>query len=409
MFHRFSLVTLVLTLLLVGCNSDSDSSTSSENARQAAQEGLATLRKMATGPQYGFFGYESESDVGNEDLGEPFAIKTLHFDDLVASTTPTESLIIDDEELLYPVMVRGATISSILIGRMTGDNWQFIETGSADNINQALKMIAAYSFDRKSCYLMDLDEIEMELLGCQRDGSLRLVPLYSSSPSIVVGTEYSFADIADAMKSEVKDSRAEYANMLPPVSDLSAEQFTLPQSQQSAESTKLLNVSLIGQEQDQWCWAATGRMTMLFAGGDAPQQCVQANAVFPSQNTCCQNGNTTVCNNPEYPRYNAWGFNSSTRWANGYENSVNPSWETIKNLISSGQPLAFLWGWNSGGGAHYMVAVGYYEDATTRTVYINDPWPVGSGERKAVRFEKWIGGDNYDNTLKLYIHNITPK
>ena len=46
MFHRFSVVTLVLTVLLVGCNSESDSPTRSESAQQAAEEGLATLRKM---------------------------------------------------------------------------------------------------------------------------------------------------------------------------------------------------------------------------------------------------------------------------------------------------------------------------------------------------------------------------
>ena len=85
------------------------------------------------------------------------------------------------------------------------------------------------------------------------------------------------------------------------------------------------------------------------------------------------------------------------------------SWNDLKAAIDSGYPVAFFWKWTSGGG-HYQVAVGYSEDATGSTnqmVYVNDPWPVGTGAQTSYTYADWVGGSSYDHTQEGYYHDIT--
>ncbi|MEI8356738.1 MAG: papain-like cysteine protease family protein, partial [Deltaproteobacteria bacterium] len=246
--------------------------------------------------------------------------------------------------------------------------------------------------------------------GYKSNGVIMLIPLYdSASPLLIAGTKYLFTDIAAQIKREVQTARDEYHDMIPPVSgDTSTPKPTAAASSTPLKATgkasKILGVSLSAQEQDEWCWAASGRMTMLFLGGDLGKitQCEQANTA-QSQTKCCTDGSSAACNKPHYPEYDKWGFTAQ------YSDSATPpSWELLKGSIDGGKPLAFGWQWNAGGG-HMMVAVGYYEDASTtpakRMVNVYDPWPVNVGKKQSMTYSAWTGGEDYK--WGGYFYNIT--
>lgn len=399
------------------------SNKSSSPQMQAAETGLETLRSMAESPEFQFFGYESASDVGNEELGEPMAIKRIDINALLNSETPSDSMIVDSNEYLFPVMVRAKIIGSIQI-MIDDDSWEYVAIRSKAEVEKALEIISANALAIEDSYILDLKEIEMVFVGYESSGRNILIPIFlGASTTLVPGAKYEFTVIAASIKSAIISAKDSYKSMVPPnpsdqdssqvsaIGELFNDRSSSSQVIKAASKTsKLLNITLYPQVQDQWCWASTGMMTMLFAGGDPKTitQCAQANDAF-SQDSCCVAGQTNQCNKSYYPLYDNWGFTAKEVYK---EEGTALSWNALKASIDAGKPVAFLWKWSSGGG-HYMVARGYYEDLTTnpvtRMVHINDPWPPNVGEQNSVTYEKWVGGPKYDNLQTCYYYDILKK
>lgn len=412
----FNIVPALLIAMLILCSCSSSSSSNEGN--QAALDGLEALRNMAQLSEYDFFGYESSSDIGKETLGDPIKVKTLDFEALVSENTPRESMIIDDDTYLFPVLVKGKAIGGVITEYIDGE-WEFVSTGSKTIVTTALNMIRANGLNEDSCYLLDLEEIDISFIGYEKNGRNILIPLYSSDElQLMSGVSYNFTDIAQKIKLILIDSQEDYENMIPSESDDEAlsgpsleEVFNVPasplQALETPKTEKILNVELIAQEEEEWCWAATGRMTMLYAGGDASAitQCAEANNAF-NQNSCCDDGGTTSCNKPYRPMYADWGF-TAEKVFDPYGAAM--TWGDYKKTIDAGEPVAYLWRWRAGGG-HYMVAVGYYEDATTyppiQMVLMNNPWPPNVGRKECITYAKWVGGDRYNNRQTCYFYNI---
>lgn len=424
-------IVIGLFTLLSGCSGgSSQASNPQQGPEQAAKDALVTLRDLATGVDFEFYGYKSEGDVGREALGKPLLIKTLDFERLASSDVYNTSLIIDADEYLYPVYVNNETITGIRVGRIADGIWGLVATeADATDFDAADEAIKSHSFERSSCYLLDLEEIELLILGCERRGELKLVPLYTPSEAFETDREYSFAEIIEPIKSELLAQKDTDPNIPPIVGLLDAPSIpygnlasstlsplnAATETNQPLINSKLLaGVPLIGQMQGQWCWAATAEMTMKFAARTAPSQCAQATKAqdtfdFSKQSSkrdCClsENAASKFCNNPWYPEYENWAFKSS------YINKA-PTWKELKFLIDGNKPLAFLWRWKpvSDGNAHYMVAVGYKTVSSKNFVQYLDPWPVGKGKKVAVPFDEWIGGQpsNYDHVFGIYFTEIS--
>jgi hypothetical protein len=415
-------VSRIIAVLILACLAFliTCSSNHSDNHRQAAEYGLITLRNMAQDSEFHFYGYESASDVGKEELGDPIEVKTIDLDALIESGVPGDYMIIEKNEYLFPVMVREKPIGSIQIMIDEG-KWEYVATKSKAGIEKALEIISANSLDPDNCYLLDLEEIELVFVGYESNGRNILIPLFKNeSCPFVPGTKYEFTKIANDIKSEILFARDSYNNMVPSDSnDLNEQRASKikelpgynsspkPVREYDSKTNNFLNIKLIPQMQNQWCWAATGLMTMLFAGGEpsAITQCAQANDAF-SQDSCCTDGGTKECNKPYRPLYSNWGFTAKKIFN---PEGAGLSWTALKGLIDNGKPVAFLWRWKKGGG-HYMVAVGYYEDLTTnpvtRMVHINNPWPPDVGEQQSVTYDKWIGGPDFNNLQTCYFYDI---
>ena len=159
----------------------------------------------------------------------------------------------------------------------------------------------------------------------------------------------------------------------------------------------VLNVPLIAQQTDEWCWAASGEMVMSYEGDDV-SQCEQANYHF-SMSGCCDDPTPTACVQPGYPDFGYWGF-SFQQTAPG----VALTFAQLTSQFASNLPVAYSWRWTRGGG-HMMVAIGV--DSATTMVYINNPWPPNTGDTT------WITYSNYVSQSGVHTHgrdwyDITP-
>lgn len=173
---------------------------------------------------------------------------------------------------------------------------------------------------------------------------------------------------------------------------------------------KKLNVPLYAQQTNMWCWAASGEMIMSYLGNDVAQ-CTQANNRFgytdccpvppclPSGSHCIQGG---------WPQYDKYGFTySSTAWRTAL------TWEQLVGQIDANKPVGFAWGW-TGGGGHYMVAIGYATIMGTKWVCVNNPWApapgctkTGGGAYQMITYADYVQGPGHTHWKDDY--NITRK
>lgn len=141
-----------------------------------------------------------------------------------------------------------------------------------------------------------------------------------------------------------------------------------------------LPVSVYAQETSQWCWAASAQMIMSYLGKDVPQ-CEQANRRF-GRSDCCVTPNSSSCEQPGWPDFDGYGFNSNTSGALSF-NDLNSQ---VQGL---GRPVAFSWGW-TGGGGHMMVAMGARTVAGQNWVTINDPWAPNWGDQRDILYTAYV-------------------
>ena len=148
-----------------------------------------------------------------------------------------------------------------------------------------------------------------------------------------------------------------------------------------------LPVPLEGQQQSNWCWAASAQMIMEYHGVTVPQ-CVQANDAL-GRSDCCGGSPPSVCNTTGWPSFGTYGFL--------YTTTIGPFTldEIAEEIGCRERPIAFTWAWDGGGG-HMMVAFGFDESGW---VLIHDPLPVGYGSTSAITYSAYFDGPGY-------IHNI---
>jgi hypothetical protein len=120
------------------------------------------------------------------------------------------------------------------------------------------------------------------------------------------------------------------------------------------------------QQASNWCWAASGQMTMRFLGHDVAQ-CTEANNEF-TMTSCCQS-NSGGCNNGGWPEYGKYAFTADRT------SDKELTWAQVQGQVyCSRKPFAFSWHW-PGGGGHMMVLKGYMTVGGTQYVDVNDPEP----------------------------------
>jgi Papain-like cysteine protease AvrRpt2 len=157
-----------------------------------------------------------------------------------------------------------------------------------------------------------------------------------------------------------------------------------------------LQVKLTGQLTKMWCWAASAEMVMHYAGQQV-SQCKQANHMF-GRTDSCHDPTPYDCVKGGWPQFQAWGFNSD-------QTAVNAalSFDAIRAQIDADHPFPFAWRW-TGGGGHMMTAVGYADIGGNQLVYVNDPWPVSTGDPAVITYANFVGGDTWQGANASHTH-----
>lgn len=401
----------LVTLFFSACSDSSNN----EVPKETVHVGLETLRALANSGNHAFFGYLSRDEIGTEELREPFEVKFLNIEALKSDPDPAaniDDLIEKKSEMIYPVHVQGKISTSIKLA-LEDNEYKVVSIGSLTLVNDFMEMTKRLGLTVNDCFLLEIPGTELCFVGSPEDGPFTVTPLYDNSAmGLESGMPLSLASIADALKQYCIEEENQYELMVPR-SEAGEYEPELHTADTEPPSSVLLNVTLYPQQQDQWCWAASGRMTMVFAGGDPDKitQCAEANDAF-SQTACCSNGASTDCNIPYFPLYQNWGFDFSLNTNDDGKYLIDFPFELLKQELSKEHPIAFLWRWASSGG-HYQVAIGYSEDTSKdppdQFVNILNPWPVGVGDTVTIPYSIWLKGSSdtiADHELRAAFYDI---
>ena len=170
---------------------------------------------------------------------------------------------------------------------------------------------------------------------------------------------------------------------------------------------QVLNVPVVTQEQNQWCWVGVSASTLQYYGSNIAQctiaEYTRVQAIwhnFGSVN-CCTDPNQG-CN---YWNYN-WGYAGSIQdilqhWGvNNYGYGSYLSLSQIQTEIGGLRPFIIRWGWVSSGG-HFVVGHGI----SGTTMYYMDPW---YGEGAKIAAYNWVISDGNHNWTHTNILTTTP-
>ncbi|MFQ6266489.1 papain-like cysteine protease family protein [Kutzneria viridogrisea] len=140
---------------------------------------------------------------------------------------------------------------------------------------------------------------------------------------------------------------------------------TLPASTSAVPSSYYDNISMQSQQQNQWCWAASGTTIASYFNYSVNQNTFCNLAKGRDTSYSCPNWQGTL--GDVQNAFYQLGFSYTGDYLNG-----TISFSSLQQQISANQPLETRIGWTSGGG-HMHVLYGY--DSAKGTVSYGDPWP----------------------------------
>lgn len=130
--------------------------------------------------------------------------------------------------------------------------------------------------------------------------------------------------------------------------------------------TENLLLNMQRQEQDNWCWSAVATSVSLhYYQQSGWTQCELVNEELV-ETTCCQNGNSKICDKPWYLEKALQRTGNLENW-----NIGNVPFEVIKQRIDNEKVIGARIGWEDGGG-HFVVIDGY-NDNSDQFISIRDP------------------------------------
>ncbi|MGW4647578.1 papain-like cysteine protease family protein [Kitasatospora sp. NPDC004289] len=158
----------------------------------------------------------------------------------------------------------------------------------------------------------------------------------------------------------------------------------------TALGVRKLNLTMQQQQQDNWCWAASGNTIATYFGYTYSQNQFCNAAFNRSINSSCPNNQATLGNVQTALRY--IGINSGS-YVTGYLR-----YSTVQTEIDANRPIETRIQWSSGGG-HMHVLYGY--DTGNNWVYWGDPWPSNYRYNWA-DYNYYVNNNTFSWTHSLY-------
>ncbi|AJE86327.1 MULTISPECIES: papain-like cysteine protease family protein [Streptomyces] len=158
----------------------------------------------------------------------------------------------------------------------------------------------------------------------------------------------------------------------------------------AAAASNQLGITMQAQEQDNWCWAASGNTIADYYGHDYSQNTFCNAAFGRATDSSCPNSQATL---GDVQNAFDWAGINSGSYVSGWLN-----YATVQSEINADRPVETRIGWTSGGG-HMHVIYGF--DTASSLVYWGDPWP--SSDRYNWASHSWYTSNNsFDWTHSLY-------
>jgi len=161
---------------------------------------------------------------------------------------------------------------------------------------------------------------------------------------------------------------------------------------------KELRTPLILQEQDLWCWAASGQMVMT-AFKMSISQCNQANTYF-NREDCCLNPDR--CDATGLPPFNQFGLETDSTECGAL------SWQDLKTEIGC-RKKPFCVSWRdtddptlTDTAGHMMVVSGYKRQDGEDWVKVLDPADVRVTEPAWILYSEYVRGSGYEHWDDYY-------
>lgn len=159
-----------------------------------------------------------------------------------------------------------------------------------------------------------------------------------------------------------------------------------------------------GQEQTNWCWAAVTQSIATFYRVPSMNQCALVGKILglQSNNFCCGNGGTPICNQQWYLHL-ALGAVQCLHGVVGRARPAIPL-EEVKFELGLGQPVGVRVEWAAGpakGGGHFVVISGWKQGASGDAyVTVQDPWGPSTEQMPIQEF-----ADNYGTDKGVWTHS----
>ena len=167
----------------------------------------------------------------------------------------------------------------------------------------------------------------------------------------------------------------------------------------AAPSQKIVtNVSMIGQEQSNWCWSAVTQTIKQWAGTSASQTdvatthvtyngrtqtCATPNETTTTGNDCAAGASCAAgCNDPHIL---VVVLKENKHFASYITQGSAPSFNDLVSRLNADKPVPCRVQWSTGGG-HFIVVVGWtIDDTGAQLVHVLDPASVPAGQPVAER------------------------
>ncbi|MDH6123136.1 papain-like cysteine protease family protein [Kitasatospora sp. GP82] len=158
----------------------------------------------------------------------------------------------------------------------------------------------------------------------------------------------------------------------------------------AAGTWRKLDISMQQQQQDNWCWAASGNTIATYFGYNYSQNQFCNAAFNRSTNSSCPNSQAAL--DDVQNALSRVGINPGS-YVSGYLR-----YTTVQTEIDANRPVETRIQWSSGGG-HMHVLYGY--DRSNNWVYWGDPWPSNYRYNWA-DYSYYVSNDSFSWTHSLY-------
>ena len=170
-FHFMLIV--AMAFLLSACQTARTQPHPSKSQAMAAQEGLATLRRIVNPHNFAALGFKSADEADQATLGEPLPIYLVKLDALRTFTDKTnpETLLSDPKRSLFPVNVSERVATSIFVTE-SPEGWRATELGNA-----AVAQLVSHQRHGAGDFIVHVPALQSYFVGTRGEGRLMLTPV----------------------------------------------------------------------------------------------------------------------------------------------------------------------------------------------------------------------------------------